>query len=161
MLTEADVERAHKKYGLHPEYVHGKLIKKVVWRQQVDLSLWQVGKELRVYADVMHADTKKFFVTVSDPLNLTVQCGIENKSCMCLGMALQGQLALLRTRGFIPMVVYTDPHSSFFSMMQDFPGVNIDIRGAGDYIAKVDAKIHRFKETYRSITSGLMWDLPR
>jgi hypothetical protein len=109
----------------------------------------------------MHVDTKKFFVTVSDPLNLTLQCKVENESRMSLGMALQGQLALLRTRGFIPMIVYTDPHSTFRSMTQDFPGMEIDIGGAGDYVAKVDAKIRRIKETYRSVKSGLKWDLPR
>ncbi len=161
MLTAADLERAYKIYGLHPEYVRGKLTKKVVGRPRVDMSLRQVEKALRVYADVMHVDAKKFFVTVSDPLNLTLQCGIENESCMSLGMALQGQLALLRTRGFVPTVVYTDPHSSFRSMTQDFPGVEIDIGGAGDYVAKVDAKIRHIKETYMSVKSGLMWDLPR
>jgi hypothetical protein len=161
MLTAADLERANKIYGLHPKYVRGKLTKKVVGRPRVDMSLRQVEKALRVYADVMHVDAKKFFVTVSDPLNLTLQCGIENESCMSLGMALQGQLALLRTRGFVPTVVYTDQHSSFRSMTQDFPGVEIDIGGAGDYVAKVDAKIRRIKETYRSVKSGLMWDLPR
>ncbi len=31
-------------------------------------------KELYMYIDVMHVDSKKFFVTMSDPLNLTLQC---------------------------------------------------------------------------------------
>ena len=39
MLTAADVERAYKIYGVHPEYVQGKLTNKVVGRPQVDLSL--------------------------------------------------------------------------------------------------------------------------
>jgi hypothetical protein len=56
--------------------------------------------------------------------------------------------------------VYTDPHSTFRSMTQDFPGVEIDVGGAGDYVAKVDAKIRRLKETYRSVKSGLAWELP-
>ncbi len=108
----------------------------------------------------MHVDAKKFLITVCDPLNLTVQTKIENEGRMMLGMALQGQLALLRSRGFIPSIVYTDPHSTFHSMTQDFPGVEIDIGGAGDYVAKVDAKIRRLKETYRSVKSGLAWELP-
>jgi hypothetical protein len=34
-------------------------------------------------------------------------------------------------------------------MTQDFPGVEVDIEEAGDYEAKVDAKIQRIKETYK------------
>jgi hypothetical protein len=108
----------------------------------------------------MHVDAKKFLITVCDPLNLTIQTKIENEGRMMLGMALQGQLALLRSRGFIPSIVYTDPHSTFRSMTQDFPGVEIDVGGTGDYVAKVDAKIRRLKETYRSVKSGLAWELP-
>jgi hypothetical protein len=62
-------------------------------------------------------------------------------------MALQGQLAVLRSQGLVPEVVYTDPHSTFRSMTQNFPRVSIDIGGAGDYVAKVDAKICRIKDT--------------
>jgi hypothetical protein len=40
-------------------------------------------------------------------------------------------------------------------MTQDFPRVEVDIRGAGDYVAKADAKIRRVKETYRKVTSRL------
>ena len=43
----------------------------------------------------------------------------------------------------------------------DFPGVEIDTVGAGDYVDKVDAKIRHIKETYRSIKSGLSWELPK
>ncbi len=96
---------------------------------------------MKVYADVMHIVGKKFLVSMSDPLNLTLQSKIDNESRTTLGLALQGQLALLRSWGFVPTIVYTDPHSTFRSMTQDFLGVEIDIGGAGDYVAKVDAKI--------------------
>jgi hypothetical protein len=45
-------------------------------------------------------------------------------------------------------------------MTQDFPGVEINVGGAGDNIPKVDAKICRIKETYRKVKSGLAWELP-
>ncbi len=60
----------------------------------------------------------------------------------------------------MPDTVYTDPHSSFRTMTQDFPGVTIDIGGAGDYVSKVDAKIWCIKDTYRKVKLGLSWDLP-
>jgi hypothetical protein len=72
-------------------------------------------------------------------------------------MVLQGQFIVLRDRGYVPIIVYSDPQSAFRSMTQDFPGVEIDIGGAGDYVAKVDAHIRRVKETYCMIKNGLVW----
>jgi hypothetical protein len=46
-------------------------------------------------------------------------------------------------------------------MTQDFPGVELDIGGAGDYISKADAKIRRIKETYQKVKPGLPWELPQ
>jgi hypothetical protein len=161
MLMQADLERAYRMYGLHPEYVRGKLTKKTVSRMQVDPTLRSTTKNLKLYADVMHIDTKKFLVSVANPLNLTLQSVIAGESRQELGMALQGQLAVLRSKGFIPSIVYVDPQSAFKAMTRDFPGVEIDVGGAGDYIAKVDSRIRRIKETYRSVKSGLAWSLPR
>jgi hypothetical protein len=76
----------------------------------------------------------RVLLTVTEPLNLTLQSPIENETKMSLGLALQSQLGLLRSRGLI--IVYSDPHSSFQSMTQEFAGVEIDAGGASDYISK-------------------------
>jgi hypothetical protein len=108
----------------------------------------------------MSLDGAKFLVTLSDLLNLTMQTWIRNEGRTEMGMALQGQLGLLRSRALKPVIVYADPHSTFRSMMYDFPGVEMDVGGAGDYVPKVDAKIRRIKELYRTVRSGLAWRLP-
>ena len=56
--------------------------------------------------------------------------------------------------------MYTDPRSGFHSLTTAFPETLIDISGAGDYVAKVDAKIRRIKELYRSVKNDLPWKLP-
>jgi len=160
-LAAADLERAFKVYGIHPEYVRGQLTKKKVSRAQVDLGPRSTDKNIRMFADIMHLEGNMFLVTVTDPLNLTMQCYIENEGRMALGMALQGQLALLKSRGFVPRIVYTDPHSTFWSMTQEFPGTEIHVGGAGDHVAKVDIKIRRIKETARKVKAGLPWELPK
>jgi hypothetical protein len=109
----------------------------------------------------MHIDRQMIVISVTDPLNLTLQTKVQSENRLELGMALQGHLAVLRTRGFEPVIIYMDPHSSFRSMTQDFPGVELDIGGAGDYVSKADAKIRRIKETYRKVKSGLPWELPQ
>ena len=161
LLMSGDIKRAYKIYGQHPEYVKGKLVKKTVGQVPVDMALRSVEKEQKLHTDVMSLDDAKFLVTVSDPVNLTMQTWIRNKGKTEMGMALQGQLGLLRSRAFRPVIVYADPHSTFRSMMYDFPGVEVDVGGAGDYVPKVDAEIRRIKELYRTVRSGLAWKLPR
>ena len=46
------------------------------------------------------------------------------------------------------------------ALVGKFPGVLIDISGAGDHLTKVDIKIRRIKETYRSVKQGLVYKLP-
>jgi hypothetical protein len=43
----------------------------------------------------MEIDGRKFLVTVSDPLHLTLQTAVENESKRVLDMALQGHLMTL------------------------------------------------------------------
>lgn len=113
-----------------------------------------------LYSDVMNIDGNKFLITTSDPLQLTQQCHVTSESANQLGLGLQGHINTLRSRGFTPTIVYTDPASAFRQLTTAFPGVIIDISGAGDHVAKVDAKIRRLKELYRSVKSGLPWKLP-
>jgi hypothetical protein len=39
LLMQEDVERAYKIYGQHPEYVKGKLVKRMVGRMPIDVML--------------------------------------------------------------------------------------------------------------------------
>jgi hypothetical protein len=155
VLIAADVHRAYDLYGIHPEYVCGKMVKKRASRAVIDDSLILDEKKQTLYTDVMHIDGSKFLVTVCEPLQLTLQCKIERETQQVLGMALQVQLELLRSRGFIPTVVHTDLQSAFRTLTTQFPGVVVDIGGAGDYVSKVDVKIRRIKELYRSVKAGI------
>jgi uncharacterized 2Fe-2S/4Fe-4S cluster protein (DUF4445 family) len=137
------------------------MVRKTVSRAPVDHTLRHTNKNLKIYADVMHVDGELFLVSVTDPLNLTLQSKVENESRNVLGKGLQSHLVTLRSRDYVPRVVYVDPHSSFNGMAQDFPGVEIDVGGSGDYMAKVDVKIRRIKETYRKVKHGLPWKLPK
>jgi hypothetical protein len=168
LLMQEDVERAYKIYGQHPEYVKGKLVKRTVGRMPIDVTLRSTELKQKLSMDAMEIEGKKFLVTVSDPLNLTLQTAVENESKQVLGMGLQGHLMTLRSRGlmtlwsrgFEPTVVYVDLHSTFRGMPRDFPGVEVDVGSARDYVPKVDAKIRPLKEVHRAVKSGLQWQLP-
>jgi hypothetical protein len=50
---------------------------------------------------------------------------------------------MLKSLGFIPKIVYTDPQSMVKSMFQVFLGMEIGVGLSGDYMAKYGAKIWR------------------
>jgi len=136
------------------------MTKKKISRAIIDENLMLDEKRQVLYSEVMHIDSNKFLITVCEPLQLTIQNRIERETQNELGLALQSQLNLLHSRGFKPTIVHTDPQSAFRALTGSFPEVVIDVGGAGDYVAKVDAKIRRIKEIYRSVKAGLKWKLP-
>jgi hypothetical protein len=73
---------------------------------------------------------------------------------------LQSQLQVYRERGFSVQVIHADLASAFMALRTQFPGVLFEAGGAKDYIAKIDSKMWRVKETYRSVKAGLAWKLP-
>ena len=141
VLTREDVLRAYELYGTPPAYVRGKLTKRPIKRAVIDTSLIMSEKQQRLYSDVMHWENTIFLVTVFDPLQLILSTHIERKTGAQLGLALQGQLDLLCSRGFISTIVYTDPAPVFQVLVNHFPGVIVDTGGAQDNNAKVDIRI--------------------
>jgi hypothetical protein len=97
LLMGEEIERAYRISCQHPEYVKGKLVKKTVGQVPVDMMLQSVKKEQKLHTDVMSVDSMKFLVTVSNPLILRMQKWIRNAGRMEMGLALQGQLGLLRS----------------------------------------------------------------
>jgi hypothetical protein len=67
-LSAADVHRAYELYNVHPEYVHGKMMKKKASRAAIDDNLVLDEKKQALYTDIMHIDGSKFLVTVCKPL---------------------------------------------------------------------------------------------
>ena len=76
-------------------------------------------------------------------------------------MALQGQVDMLRSRGFVPTIIYTDPAPGFQANVNLLPGIIIDTGGAQDNNAKVDIKIRRVKELCRCVKESLPWQIPK
>ena len=100
-------------------------------------------------------------MTTCEPLQLTLQCPIPNESQNQLGVALQGQLSILRSRDCIPTIVYVEPAKSWQGLTTAVPCMMINLGGAGDPLAKVDAKIRLIKKLYGSVKSTLPWSLPQ
>jgi hypothetical protein len=125
------------------------MTKKKISRAKIDDNLILKEKRQALYSDVMNIDGQKFLITTCEPLQLTLQCPITSESQNQLGLGLQGHLSILRTKGFVPTIIYTDPAKGFTGLVGAFQGVLVDTSGAGDNVPKVDAKIRRIKELYR------------
>jgi hypothetical protein len=72
-LMPSDAERAYKIYGSHPEYLHGKMVKKTAARMPVDLTLRHVDKHLRLYTDkkcMIKSPTEAELIALMDNLGL-------------------------------------------------------------------------------------------
>jgi hypothetical protein len=116
-------------------------------------------KDQVLYTDVMHIDSNMFLISVSEPLQLTLQTHVLNESADTLGTALQSHLQILREKSFVVKCVHVDPASAFQALRTHYPGIEIDVGGARDFVAKVDAKIRRIKDTYRCVKASVPWKL--
>jgi hypothetical protein len=159
-ITSDDIRRAFDIFGEPVGSVRGKMTGRPVNRAIYDDNVLADEKKQVLDSDVMHIDHKRFLITVSVPLHLTMQCPVERETANTLGVALQSQLELLRSRGFVPVRVHTDPQSAFRPLTTSFENVVIDVGGAQDYVPVVDTIIRRIKKVYRAIKSTMLWPLP-
>jgi hypothetical protein len=159
-VTAQDVRRAYEIYGKPAAAVRGRRTNRKTRRQQISLELKMPQLEQEMYTDVMQVKGKPFVITLVEPLGLEIVTPVDSEKTEDLGLALQGQVNLIRSRGFKPTVCYLDPQPGFVPLVGQIPGVEIDVCGAGDHLDKIDAKIRRIKESIRSVHADLPWELP-
>jgi hypothetical protein len=129
-LTAEDIFRAYDVYGLPlPYYVRGKLTQKSIPHAIIHFTVIMREKVQVLHTDVMHIDVNKFLITVVEPLQLTTQAHVENETADQLGLDLQVDLNILRTRRFQPTLIHVDPKLAFRSLKNFFPGVVINDGG--------------------------------
>jgi hypothetical protein len=158
--TAADVRRFYDIYGAQVAALRGKTTRQHAVQVAVeDRELREQRTRQVLVSDVMHACGHKFLVTLCSPLELTVISNVANQSKETMGTAMQGQINLLRSKGFEPEQMHVDPHKTLVSLDGAFPGIPMDISGAGDHLDKIDSKTRRIKETMRSVIAGLPYKL--
>ena len=145
-VTAHDIRRAFDIYGKPFESIRGKKTKKKVRCTDVDLTI-RAAQPLpqRMYSDVMVIREQKFLMTLEEPLGLVLNTHVERETTEELGLALQGQVNVVRSRAFVPFVVYTDPQPASKALQHQITGVEVDVSGAGDHLDKIDGKIRRLK----------------
>jgi hypothetical protein len=116
-------------YGPPVEALHGKTTKAHAKTRVMS----DEGSKMQVtyqdlVMDLMHVAGEKFLFSICAPLGLLLVCHIESQTAQELGRGMQKHLNTLRSRGFE-------------SLQGSFPGVEMDLSGAGDFLDKIDTKI--------------------
>jgi hypothetical protein len=111
LLTRDNVRRAYELYGPPVGFVRGKTTRRQASFAVTDDDLILDQKKQVLSADVMHLDSYKYLVSVSEPLQLTLQTPVAHESQMVLGMALQSQLEVYRSCGFQPVLSSLSPQN--------------------------------------------------
>jgi hypothetical protein len=157
-----DVRRLYDIYGAQVPALRGSTTKKRAKSSTMsdNAPKAQVTKQ-ELTADVMHLLDQKFIISVSSPLELVLICHVKSFQVDDLGTGVQTHLNTLRSRGFEPNRIHVDHHKSLVALQTSFPGVEVDVSGAGDHLSKVDIKIRRLKEMMRSIVAALPFKLSR
>jgi hypothetical protein len=156
-----DISRFYTVYGPQVEALRGKTTRSHAKTRVMsdEGSKMQLTYQDMVM-DVMHVAGQKFLISICTPLGLLLVCHVETQTAQELGRGVQKHLNTLRSRGFDSKRIMADPHKSFESLQGSFPGVEIDLSGAGDFLDRIDTKIRRVKELMRSVICGLPYRLP-
>jgi hypothetical protein len=158
-----NVKRFFDIYGPQVSSIRGKMVKMHVnrsGREDTEAQIQEL-KNQELAMDVMHAAGEKFLVSVTSPLKLTLICHLKSQNQEDLGTAVQSHLTTIRSRGFEPTKIYVDPHKTFTTLANAYPGVAVDVSRAGDHLDKADSKICRIKEMMRCAISDLPYKLDK
>lgn len=162
-IEVSDVKAFFDIYGPLVQSIRGKTTssKDVNQRDNFDEGLKEQRTIQALASDVMFIAKAKFLVSVASPLEITITAPLTSQTKLGLGKGLQEYLDLIRIFGFNARIVYVDPLKALTSLRGSFPGVKVDISGAGDHLPKVDIRIRRIKEIIRSVIQDLDWTLPK
>ena len=122
-----------------------------------------------LHIDIMYLEKDCFFISVSDPMDLTMVDYIGDskitsvKSTKNIRNFVLGHISTYYSKGFNIIMVYCDAESSFKSLTQDLNNMGIQlIVGVSDehHVPKVDRRIRTIKESVRCILHSLPYTLP-
>ena len=161
-VTSKDVKRAFEIYGKTPQGVRGRRTQHKVKSQSVNEDIKSpFGEKQEMYGDVAFFSQQPFLVCLSMPLGLITVSELANRKATTLGSALHTHISTIQNRGFNPTIVHLDPERGFTALESAVPGVEVDVSGAGDHMAKLDVNIRHIKEIYRSTYDSLPWKMPK
>ena len=161
-VTGKDVRRSYDIYGKTTAGVRGRRTSHRSKRQLMDVRLKAPQSVPQtMYGDVMFVKNQPFLACLTEPLGLFTLMQVDKQTTSVLGEALQSQISTIRRRGFEPSTIYLDPQRGLVPLQGAFPGVEVDVSGAGDHMDKIDSAIKHSKEIMRSVHAGLPWKLAK
>jgi hypothetical protein len=158
-IDQDDMKRQFDIWGVSPTYWKGTMTKRKVGKA-VQFIPRGIFEKQEIHMDIFYVAKKPFLCTVVQPLGLSVVSQLAKLDEANCGAALQAHLSLLQTGQVHVGRIFTDPQSAFKSMKDKFPGIMINIGGAGDHVDRADIRIRRLKDTTRCVACSVRWQVP-
>ena len=81
---------------------------------------------------VLHINGEQFLMTVARPLKLSIISHLKGMAMEEMAVAMQSQINLVQSKEYACTHIFLDPQGSFVTLQNKFPGVRVDVTGAGD-----------------------------
>ena len=167
-VEAADARNSTRYFGRLPDEVRGKTTARRIKYEPETISDLPEHKYLVAHTDVMTLRDKcHHLLTVmkqADPmaprLDLVLVQPIASTSSRDIGAAMQEEIALMETRGYVVRARHVDPQLDTAELRHAFPNVTHEVVGAGDHVPVAENKIRTVKERCRCISSNLDFPIP-
>ena len=114
-----------------------------------------------IHTDIMFWHGIAFLLSIAKPLGLTQATFLNgSRTLRVIRRALETQIRMLRTQGFVVKTTKCDPEKGFEALVGAFPGVEMIIAGPGSHEEVAERRIQTIKERLRAGEAGLPYKLP-
>ena len=159
-ITASDITRAETIYGKSIHSLKGKSVKRSSKPAIPDLYERVIQIEQTLCVDIFFIESLPFILGVFQPLGLIMARELNSRGGVGIGNVHDGITQIIaeaKKRDFDIKLVQTDGEKSIGSMKYDLHemGIDIDVSGAGQHVARVERMIRVVKERVRIYSNTL------
>jgi len=156
-LNRIDVQRAIDIYGSqHVLHGRSRIIRpdtRVVRSEPIP------KRHQDLYTDKFYIGGLCFLICNAKPLDILFVKPLAGETEIHLGRAFQEFMAILSSYKFETDVIYSDADQAVIAQLNGHGRVRVETCAAGDHVNEAEARINTVKERFRSVKSGLNFEL--
>jgi hypothetical protein len=162
-VTPYDFQVADAIWGPDIASLRGKTTKAKSMIPDSTLGVPIVQQQQTLVVDIMFIDQVSTLVAISYPLDLTLAVTLDrtllgkaSRAAEPVKKALEVILSTLKSRNFVPTVIYSDGEGAIAKIKPhlNMMGIEVDISGAGGHVSRIERRIRVIKERVRAHLSG-------
>lgn len=160
-ITVRDVENAITIYGKDLATLKGKSTRQKEDRVKTDPVIVNIEKHLTMCVDIFNIGGILFLLSITRKLELYVVGHLKDKSSKTLMTALQVQINIYKSKGFIINMILSDNEAGFVSDKSylEAQGISINFTSKNEHVPEVERAGRQLKERVRGIWNTLPYKL--